>query len=608
MRFACILGGLTTFVAVLPFLIGLLSQPPGGTFLGYMTNADDHMVYAAWMTQAMEGRILFENRFTTEAQPGLSFHLFFLVLGWVAYLVGIPLATTIARAVFCFLFVWLLALLFKQMKLSVFSSKFALFLTVFGGGIGFLAWEMFGQVLATERHPVLSTVLQALLAGRLPIDVWQPEAFVFPSMLTNALFMASLCLIVWFFISVLRAREGWAGVWQGAVAYGLLMNIHSYDVLMIVLVLIAFLVASLASGQATLAWVIRTLVMTLGALPAALWFVYVWAVDPVFRARAATETFSPSYQQILVGLLPLVVLAMVALLKCGKPDLRLRLGLAALAILSAFLYTTSYGRNPDEFYVGLAGFLGLFTAGLIVVALVAKKDHGWNLMWAWAIAILLAPAFPALFQRKLAMGMSIPWAILAALGLAAIVESRERHQRNLTSVIPIVLLACTSVLWLQREMGLQQLNVSSTTVHAVTLGPDSTEIVHYLREVPGRKVVLAMPGIPVRHEEMANVFLAPFVPDLNPVLVGMAGATAYAGHWSETPRYAERRSTLLALFMAQTSDATRRDILLRTGADYIVTPDASLFPDGSLADLRPFGSVVYDGTRFDLIEVQTSGP
>mgnify|MGYP006184294005 CR=1 FL=1 len=45
---------------------------------------------------------------------------------------------------------------------------------------------------------------------------WQPEGFVFPSMLTTSLFMASLCLILVIFTSFLDARKSWKPVLQAA--------------------------------------------------------------------------------------------------------------------------------------------------------------------------------------------------------------------------------------------------------------------------------------------------------------------------------------------------------------------------------------------------------
>jgi arabinosyltransferase C len=87
-----------TILVALPTLYCFLIRPDGSLYLGLQYNLDDHMVYAGWMKQAMEGHITFENRFTTDPQPGLTLHLYYLGLGWVAKLAGIPLTMTLARS------------------------------------------------------------------------------------------------------------------------------------------------------------------------------------------------------------------------------------------------------------------------------------------------------------------------------------------------------------------------------------------------------------------------------------------------------------------------------------------------------------------------------
>src|SRR5690606_23444982 len=127
-------------------------------------------------------------------------------------------------------------------------------------------------------------------------DVWQPEAFVFPSMLTNALFMASLCLILGVFLSFLDAKQSWKPVLPGFICMALLMNIHSYDVLLVALVMVGCLAMQLARRDADWKWIARAGVIGLGAVPPALWFMHVLRNDSVFQERAATPTFSPNFK------------------------------------------------------------------------------------------------------------------------------------------------------------------------------------------------------------------------------------------------------------------------------------------------------------------------
>ena len=167
------------------------------------------------------------------------------------------------------------------------------------------------------------------MLSRLPTDVWQPEGYFFYSALTNSLFMVSVCLILGTFLNVLQARESKAAIWRGALCFGVLMNIHSYDVLLISLVMLGVPFALFKSEILSRRWVGRSLLIALGAVPAALWFVYVIKNDPVFQARAATLTYSPNFRQLLFGFIPLIFFGFFALAKVTN---HARAGIAALAV------------------------------------------------------------------------------------------------------------------------------------------------------------------------------------------------------------------------------------------------------------------------------------
>lgn len=181
-KFLFALVALSLFFAVLPFVVGLVSAPTGGAYLGYQYNTDDHMVYSAWMRQAMDGRFLMDNRFTTDAQPSLTVNVYFFVLGLIAKITGIPLASTLSRLFFSGLFIVLANRMVKRLGWESGTTRLALILTVIGGGLGFLVWHTFGVAIVKPVSPLFTE----MLGGNLPTDVWQPEGFVFPSMLTNA--------------------------------------------------------------------------------------------------------------------------------------------------------------------------------------------------------------------------------------------------------------------------------------------------------------------------------------------------------------------------------------------------------------------------------------
>lgn len=597
-KFTWMLAVAATILAALPVLIGFGSNPPGGLYLGAQFNVDDHMVYGAWMHQAMEGRFLFDNRFAVDAQPGLTIHLYFLVLGWIAKLVSIPVASTLARLGFTFLFVILLGRLLCKLNLGIFACKFALILATFGAGLGYLQWSPFGRAVETGQEGLINGPLQ----GRLPIDVWQPEAFVFPSMLTNGLFMVSLCLILGVLLSLIGAKTSWKPVLPGFLCMFALMNIHSYDVLLLALVLVGFLVATWRSGGMDVDWLKRSGVIACGAVLPALWFVYVLQNDPVFRARAATETFSPTFRQILFGIVPGLLITLGAFFYKRKPT-KLEIGGIGLFLsVVVALFVVSDGINPDKYFLTLPSFLVLYVLMLGVLGLMARKDDSWNLFWAWAVIGLIAPYFPGLFQRKLAMGLALPWGVVAAVGVAALTEQVDRAKRNLVSALVLVVASASSFYWFQRELQLIQNNVATTTVQPVFYGHDVEQIVRYLESIPGRKVATAFPGIPNKQTE-GFLFGPPLVADLNPLLSGLAGAYTYAGHWSETPDYANRRAEVQAMYTGRMTDDERLALANAMNVDFIVVPDGEAYSGLQLPSYAALGEKVYDGPTFDLIKV-----
>lgn len=584
-------------LAALPLLIGWIGQSEGRVYLQQQTALDDQMVYAAWMRQAMEGRILFENRFAVDAQPGLTFHLYFLVLGWVAKAVGVLSAMSLARLAFSGLFVLLLGRLLYRLGLPILTAKIALCLASFGAGLGFLAWETFGREI-TGSSPV-----RVITGGWLPIDVWQPEAFAFSSMLTNGLFMASLCLIVLVLHAAIEAKESWRPVFGGAVAFGVLMNIHSYDALLILFVLLGWLAALVGGKHVTGEWIARVAAIGAGAVPAAAWFVYVLSRDPVFQARAATETFSAAFPATIAGILPLAVGAIALAVMSKESSVAVRRGAGLIAALLLGIFALSWGAAPDKFLLPMAAWVIVFAACLAILWSLKLEDPLAGLIWSWALIGLVAIYFPALFQRKLAMGLAIPWAMLAAVHLGPMLRPLDRHRRNFSVGLALVAVSGSSVLWLQRELLFIRTDVSSTTLQSVYLTKDSAEVLEALSREPGRKIAISLPGVP---RKTATGFQSPYVPDLNPMLAGLSGAVAYAGHWSETPNYGERREKASRIFLQATNDQERRQILQESGVTHLLAPDPAAFDQLPLADLSGLGETVSRHGAWSVIRVRPS--
>lgn len=558
------------------------------------------MVYSAWMHQAMEGRLLFENRFTTDPQPGLTLHLYFLVLGWLAKVTGIPVAMHLGRLVFAFLAVISLGHLIEKATTSVYSRKLSLAFALFGSGIGFLVWHVYGVAISKSAPEFISSTLRL----RLPIDVWQPEGFFFPSGLTNGLFMVSAWLIFIVLNSVLDAKESKKSIIPGMLAFGVLMNIHSYDVLIIGMVLFSLLIVSVFSKDVSSSWIGRTILISLGVVPAALWFVYVLKNDTVFQARAATLTYAAYPRALIAGYILMLVFS---IRRVWGTTILQKIGALILFMVPVVLWFFS-GEPSAEYQLSFAKWASFFGLAVLGCVLRFKDDldesTGTKLIFCWAFVGLTLPYFPALFQRKLTMLLIVPWGILAGMGIAALIENRERGQRNLLSMLTIILSFASGIYWLSRETLLAKTNVSNTTVHNVYLSNDVRKVIGELEKVGPQAVIAALPGIPnpsldEQGNRIQDSYSTPVVSDLNSVLVGLAGVKAFAGHWSETPNYDQRRNQVSALFSRKTNNP--RVVALELGITHIVVPTQS---NGSLNAPSDFsGKTVIQTDELTLIEL-----
>lgn len=587
-KFALRYAILLAVISLLPPVLGYALRPPGtAVYLGVQYNVDDHMVYAAWMQQAMRGQWLFDNRFTNATQPGITIHLYFLVLGWLAKAVGLVVAPLLARALFTALSVLQLSKLIERGVSEPQRQKYCLILATLGGGIGFLVWHQFGLAITRPAPDLLSN----LLFGRLPIDVWQPEAFFAPSMLTNSLFMVSYFLILLFFNLVLDARSGWRAVPMGALSIGLLMNIHSYDVLLVAMVLVA-MIATIKRDD--WGWVVRVATMFLGVLPAALWFVHVLQTDPVFQARAATPTFSPNFRLIVAGLLPLAI-ATVAGLARGRRGMLL----GAWGGFVVALCIAASQHTADTAWMGLATWSAVFACVAFFVWQLRTPNPAVNLVGCWAAVGLIAPYFPAAFQRKLSMGIAVPMGILAGAGLYALVQSSPAHLRRIVALPCGLLCSLSTLMWVMRDLYYIRNNVSNTAVHKLYYRQDEADILNYLsRQSSNRTVAIAAPGS-WSPTDAPDQFAEPRSPDLNPIISGLTGAYTVFGHWSETPEYAKKRALGGQVFWSENLSTAQVEAYLKVNhVDFVVVDTGtSHFP-------MQLGTVVAGSERMALLKTR----
>ncbi|MGV3723975.1 MAG: hypothetical protein ACO1SX_24030 [Actinomycetota bacterium] len=481
----------------LPYLIAWWYLPLASVFPWTMFNSDDHGVYFAWMRQAADGQLLFRNLFTIEPQRGIYLQTYFLTLGQLARLPGIdvPVAYHIGRVVFGIITLALVYRMAAFFTADVFARRCIFWTTALSAGFGWLFWF--------DRE-----------IQRGPIDVWQSEAVTFASLYVNGLFAVSLALMLGLIACMLQAEEkGWRWAVGAGVCGLLLGNIHSYDVIQLTAIWVAYL---------ALRWIVSrkfprrelgyALIAAAIAAPSVAHMAWLYLTEPIFKARADTPTLTPPIRQYLLGYGLLFPLAAVGVWRLW-PRLKAEPGGDALSLRHL-------------------------------------------LPIAWAVTGMLVIYLPFAFQRKLIMGEHLALSALAGAGLAWLAQRLAGSRPRVAAVLAILVLAVMSlsnVQYMARDLRLAlRENATSTGAHPAYWPEGDMQAFQWLHRhsAPDARL-LTWP---------LNGVLAP----------AFSGRSVYAGHWGETPAFGEKFPETFNFYWGLGGAEGRREFLRRTGVNYVL--------------------------------------
>ncbi len=478
---ALLLIALGLGLTCLPYLYALrLAYQTDSVFMGYLHYPDDAYVYHSWMRQAREGKWLFKDLFTTDPHTPFLFNLLFLLLGLIQR--WFPLND-----------------LFYAHLVRLFSG--AVFLL--------LCYQLILYLLPNPSHQQLAflTLLFSSGLGWLfsrqvpysPIDLWQTEAITFLCIYQSFLFLFSLTLMVLYVFWFLRSEQEERWCWAIGAGFGglLLADIHPYDILHLWAVLGGYFCWSLRQHpEGWLSRLLKILPLFFIPLPAVGYNYWLFLREPLFRARALVPTGSAPLPFVLLGyglLLP-------------------------LAGWGYYLLSRSEDQRESR---RIAPFLAI-----------------------WALVGLLLPYVPLSFQRKLIMGAHIPLALLAGVGLEALLR-RWPIRRHLALLLVVILLGATNWRWLVQGFKNAQENNTEPGLRPFLMKTE-WQAMKWLEKEGAGGGVLALPLTGV----------AGYLP-------AVTGLPTYAGHWGETPQFAQRLRRVLAFYQGEFSLEERRDFLQR---------------------------------------------
>jgi hypothetical protein len=388
-RWALLWSILIVGLTCLPYLYAYLVAPDDMQFTGLLSNPMDGNSYLAKMRQGAQGKWLFHLPYTSEDHDGAFIFTYYLLLGRLSALLGLPLILTYHLA-------------------RVVNSLVLLFITYYFG-------SLFDLDKSTRRTAFLFIGLSsglgwlAVLFNVFAPDLWVPEAISFYSIFANPHFplAVALMLLTFAFVIVpLQAEsedgqpEAWSSVRRHSILAGLssllLGVVQPFSVVTVYSVLGGYFVLRLLKER-RLPWpeILKGMVAGVVTAPIIAYDYYVYTFNPVLHAWSEQNvTLSPPM----------------------------------------WVYAIAYG------------FVLVLAVGGTVLA-IRRRSKADLFLLAWLLVNCLLLYAPFSLQRRLVTGLHIPLCILAAMALSRYVLPRFSLARKTMILGALIVLIMPSNLF-----------------------------------------------------------------------------------------------------------------------------------------------------------------
>jgi hypothetical protein len=345
-----------------PFLTAWVAAGAGHTFGGFLLNPNDGNSYLAKMYEGWRGDWRFTLPYTATPSRGAYLFTFYIVLGHLARLLGLPLTGVFhgARLLGAALLLWVLWRFLQNLSPQGKHSRMVYALASLGLGLGWLAFP-FGVVTS---------------------DFWVAEAYPFLSAYANPHFVLSLALLVWLLtirpvpsdIPKPRQLRAWGNVALVLLASAVLGSMSPFAVVLSLailgVVLLVRVLDSWLSTRSSLAGftglmnslqadgsfrvtLVRLVCVFLGGAPVVLYAVIAVNLDPVLAAWSAQNlTPAPPFWDLLLAFSPALLLACLGLAQVWRRT-EIQIQIAEVwAILALVMVYLPFGLQR-RFLVGL---------------------------------------------------------------------------------------------------------------------------------------------------------------------------------------------------------------------------------------------------------------
>ncbi len=499
-----------TLLALAPYLYGALASGPTHQFSGFTIGLEDGNSYAAKMQEGRAGYWLFYLAYTPEPHRGELFFSYYLLLGKLAGLLNLPNVVMLHLSKAATIPLSLLASYYFMACFTPHTRvrQIAFLILGFSGGLGWL-WLVLGG---------------SAQLGQMPVDLWVPDASFFLAALTFPHLPLAQGLLLLFSVACLDFMQ--TGRKLGGLAAagcGLAVSlIHPYTLPIIGTVFGLYL----------------------------LWQFWQHGTSPIFgewdRLKSLSEQPKKAVPQIgvrypwrqAIRLLLVTLPSLPYLLYVGW------VFQANFAFVAWREQSLTYSPVPLHYLLGFGLTLALALLGLWVSR--RRSDDNFLFVRIWILSVPLLLYAPLALQRRFLDGYQAPLALLAALGLAWLLEHPPfKYRCGLFLALALLLMSLTNVLLL----------VGSFVT--IDRQPEAVFI------PAGEAAAAAWLG----QQEGAGVVLAAY-PTGN-YLPTVATVRVFVGHGPETVNSDEKRKLVKTFFDSATSDEWRRGLLQKYGVNYL---------------------------------------
>ncbi|MGD2207173.1 MAG: hypothetical protein PVH17_10365 [Anaerolineae bacterium] len=276
-RWALLASIVVVGLTCLPYLVAWQLAPAGMQYTGLLINHFDGESYYAKMQQGAHGDWLFHLPFTPEPHNGAFIFTFYLALGHLAVVLGLPIPVTyhLARVAASLVFLLIAYRFIARFFDRLATRRTAFLLMAFSAGLGWLMAPL----------------------GVTTADFWVAEGFTFLSIMANPHFPLAMGLMLLISMSVLDRLETPLRLSRllGIATLGLLLAVVQPFAVPIILIVLSTYLAVLALRDRCLPsrQILISGAVGLGAAPVMLYDLYVYRTNPALKAWSA-QNLTPS--------------------------------------------------------------------------------------------------------------------------------------------------------------------------------------------------------------------------------------------------------------------------------------------------------------------------